>query len=167
MTAKEQYMIPRYALVTISALLLLASTTLTTFASHGTARAEQRSVLRPPTSMATMLRYFDALKPQAHAIHDYPALARLYAPNVTLTESLSTGRPRFHTGLAQMRAFDAYNTLSWSVLGSQQISSTVVFTIEQPFTRGPGHELEHAAPWITRFTIKNGKIFDLVWRQVS
>lgn len=155
-------MFRRYALVTTSALVLLATTTVTTFASRGTARVEQGAVLRPPTSMTTVLRYFDALKPHGQASHDYRALARLYAPTMTLTESLSTGQPRFHTGLAQVRAFDEYNTLSWSVLRSQQISSTVVFTIEQPFARGPGHELEHAAPWISRFTIRNGKIFDLV-----
>jgi hypothetical protein len=160
-------MIRRHVLNAISALVLLASTTVTAFAFHRTARAEQRSALRPPSSLATAQRYFDALKPHGLAIHDYQALASLYASKVTFTESLSTGRPRFHTGLAQLRQFDEYNTLSWSVLSFQQISPTVVLTVEQPFAPGLGHELEDAAPWITRLTIRNGKIFYLVWRQFS
>jgi hypothetical protein len=159
-------MIRRHALATASAFLLLATTTVTTLASHGIVRVERHSDERPPSSMETVMRYFGALQPHGLSSHDYSALARLYARHVTLTESLSTGRPRTHTGLAQMRAFDDLNTLSWSVLSSQQLSPTVVLTIEQPFAMGPGHELEHAAPWLTRFTIRNGKIANLVWRRL-
>jgi hypothetical protein len=160
-------MIRRHALATASAFLLLATTTVTTRASQGIVRVERHSDARPPTSMATVMRYFGALQPHGLSSHDYSTLVRLYARHVTLTESLSTGRPRTHTGLAQMRAFDNLNTLSWSVLSSQQLSPTVVLTIDHPFTMGPGHELEHAAPWVTRFTISNGTIVDLVWRQLD
>jgi hypothetical protein len=159
-------MILRHALVTASALLLLASTTMTTLASHGVAPRERPSVVKPPTSMATVMRYFTALKPQGRSIHDYQTLERLYAPKVTLTESLTTGRPRSSTGLREMRAFDELNTLSWTILSSKQLSRTVVLTSERPSVRGPGHELEHAAPWSTRFTIRNGKITRLVWGQL-
>jgi hypothetical protein len=159
-------MIRRHTLVTASAFLLLANTTVTTLAYHGDASGARVSVVNSPRAMATVMSYFHALKPQGYSIHDYEALERLYAPNVTLTESLSTGRPRSHTGLRQMRAFDELNTLSWGVLSTTQLSPTVVLTTEQPFTPGPGHELEHAAPWLTSFTIKNGKITTLIWRQL-
>jgi hypothetical protein len=82
---------------------------------------------------------------------------------VTLTESLTTGLPLSYTGLRQMRAFDELNTLSWGILTSKQLSPTVVLTSEQPSVSGPGHELEHAAPWTTRFTVRNGKIVHLIW----
>ena len=85
----------RSALVTTSAVLLLAGMPITTFASHGAAPQQRRSVVIRPTSMTTAMRYFKALRPHGRSSHDYPALARLYAPNVTLIESLSTGRPRF------------------------------------------------------------------------
>lgn len=159
-------MIRRSAPVTISVLLLLASTSITTLASHGITPKHRLSVVNSPTAMATVMSYFHALKSQGQSIHDYQALERLYMPSVTLIESLSTGRPRSHTGLRQMRAFDELNTLSWAVLGTTQLSPTVVLTTEQPFTPGPGHELEHAAPWLTSFTIRSGKIVKLIWRQL-
>jgi hypothetical protein len=159
-------MIRRQAVATASALLLLANTAVTTLAFHGITSKQRLSVVGPPTAMATVMRYFHALKPYGHSIHDYQALERLYVPSVTLTESLSTGRPRSHSGLRQMRAFDELDTLSWGVLSTTQLSPTVVLTTEQPFTPGPGHELEHAAPWLTSFTIRDGKITKLIWRQL-
>ena len=42
-------------------------------------------------------------------------------------------------------------------------SPSVVLTIERPAVKGPGHQLDHAGPWLTMFTLKNGKIVNLVW----
>lgn len=160
-------MIRRYALVTTSALLILASTPMTTFASHGVAPQQRRPVVRLPASMALTMRYFKALQPHGRSIHDYATLMHLYSPHVTLTETLSTGLPRSHTELAPMRAFDELNTLTWSVLSATQLSPTVVLAVERPFTMGPGHELEDGAPWSTQLTVMYGTIVNLVWRSLA
>ncbi len=63
-----------------------------------------------------------------------------------------------------MRRFDEFNTLSWRILTTTRLSPMVIQATVQPFSPGPGHELEHAAPWLTSFTIRNGKITELVLR---
>jgi hypothetical protein len=52
--------------------------------------------------------------------------------------------------------------LDWIVDRVEQRSPSVVLTIERPRT-SPGHEGVRADPWVTLFTIRNGKIVNLVW----
>jgi hypothetical protein len=107
--------------------------------------------------------FFAALDHEGQPGHDYRALARLYAPTITVLESLTTGTPRLHTGLRQVQAFDEANVLRWFVERTDQLSSGVVLTIEQPYTRGPGHELDGAEPWLTLFTLQSGEIVNMIW----
>jgi len=149
----------RSALKTAAILVLLGSTT-------GPALAAKRSATSTahrPTALALVSRYFAALDHQGQPGHDDWNLERLYAPTITLLESLTTGSPRLHTGLGQVRAFDRANVLRWFLQRSEQLSRSVILTIEQPYVPGPGHELDRAGPWMTLFTIKSGKIVNLVW----
>jgi hypothetical protein len=153
----------RHLIATALALLLLGSATVGPFASPTLARnAVGSRSTRPGSSSAVARSYLGIIDRQGLSGRDYQALDRLYASGITLTESLITGRPRTRFGLRQVRAFDRGNGLDWIVDKFQQLSPTVVLTIERP-RMGPGHELLRAESWLTLFTIKNGKIVNLVW----
>jgi hypothetical protein len=156
-------MIRQTSLATASALLLLATTAIPTRAAHAPANRTKASAMRPSGSMTQAMHYFNAINQARRTGTSNGALHRMYTAHIILTESLTTGRPVVHTGIQSVRAFDVFNSLSWSVLQSRQLSPTVVLTIEQPSVRGPGHELDHARPWLTLITIKRGQITNLVW----
>jgi hypothetical protein len=115
------------------------------------------------TSLAIVSSYFDALDHQGRPGHDYRTLNHLYGANVTLVESLTTGQPLLHTGRHQVRVFDRSHALSWYLDRTERLSPSVVIAIVQPEVKGPGHELDDASPWLTMFSLKNGKIVNLVW----
>jgi len=162
LNGKEQLMTLRHAIATASALLLLGSTTVGPFDSRTLAKNAAGSPVTRPISMSVARSYLDILDHQGPSGHDYQALDRLYAPRITLTESMTTGRPRSHIGLRKVQAFDRWNRLDWIADKFEQLSPTVVLTIERP-RKGPGHELLRTEPWVTLFTIRNGKIVNLVW----
>lgn len=149
-------MIPKHALAVASIILLLHGTP-GALASRGLVRHQVGSSTLRFSPMRTAGSYFDAL---SH--HDLRALDRLYAPGVTLTESLTTGQPHVRHGW-QIRAFNIESWLSWYLVSSRQLSPSTILTIERPSTPGPGHELAGAQPWLTLFSIKSGKIVSLVW----
>lgn len=148
---------PRIAPTITSVFLLICSTT-TAFASPRIAGSNAGSSTPQSGPMRTVSSYFAALN---H--HDFRALDLLYAPGVTMTESLTGGQPRIHYGAWKIRAFDGQDWLSWFGVRSKQLSPSTVLTIERASAAGPGHELARAEPWLTLFTIKNGKIISLVW----
>jgi hypothetical protein len=153
-------MIPRTTVTTASALLLLGSTTSGAFATQN-----HRPANRPATNsnIAVAHRYFHALNGSGQSGHDYRALYRLYASTITLTEIVTGPLPRTYYGPRQIRAFDEWNQLHWTVLRLESLSPSLVLAVEQPSVKGPGHELEGARPWLTLLRIRDGKIFSLVW----
>ena len=155
-------MISRYALATASALLLLGGTAARTSAFQRSATKHARVAMPQPSSMMVATRYFAALD-RGLLTHDFQTLARLYAPGVTVTESLNADRLHVRMGVEQALEFDHRNLLNWYVINARQLSPTVVLTIERASVGGPGHELAGAEPWLTVFTIRNGEIVSLIW----
>lgn len=153
----------RLALSLTAVLLLLATPVASTLARTQPRPVIAHHAIQAPSSLAIVESYFAALDHQGQPGHDYRTLERLYAPTITLLESLTTGSPRLHTGLGQAYAFDRANVLRWFMERSEQLSPGVILTIDQPSVRGPGHELHQAGPWLTLFTIKAGKIANLIW----
>lgn len=160
---RKALMNPRWTLSTAAILLLLVSTAGPTLA----AKRIPAATAHRATSVALVASYFGALDRQGRLGHDYRVLDRLYAPTITVLESLTSGHPRLHTGQQQVGTFDRYNSLSWTVQRTQQLSPSVVLTVEQPHVRGPGHELDRGTPWLTLFTIKSRKIVNLIWMSSS
>jgi hypothetical protein len=152
----------RYALAAVSACLLLGNTAIAAHAQQTWTTHDRTSAPMRSKSLAVTASYFDALNQPGKPNQRDLALNRLYAPNVTLTESLLTGQPQTHTGLRQVRAFDQRTHLSWFVYSSRQLSPTVVLSIEG-VNEGPGHEGQNSGRWLTLTTVKNGKIITLVW----
>lgn len=154
---------PRWALSTAAILLLLGSPAGPTLAANSRATSTPHRA----TSLTIVASYFHALDRQRRQEDGYHGLDHLYAPTISVLESLTSGYPRLHTGHRQVRTFDRYNALSWAVQRTQQLSPSLVLTVEQPYVRGPGHELEGAPPWLTLFTIRSGKIVNLIWTSSS
>jgi hypothetical protein len=92
-------MIPRRAIATASALVLLSSTAVGPFDSWTLAQHTVSAAGTRTRAVSVARRYLGILDHQGLSGHDYQALNRLYAPGITLTESLTTGRPRTHRGL--------------------------------------------------------------------
>jgi hypothetical protein len=107
--------------------------------------------------------YFAALNHRGVTGHAERPLVPLYAAQVVLTESVSTGRPRVHTGIRQALAFDRGTQHRFALERVEQLSPTVVLTLERPSVRGPGYEGGGAALWLTVFTVKGSKIVNLTW----
>jgi hypothetical protein len=152
----------RPALAATCTLLLLGSSGVTALARTPTTVSHTSSTTSS-TPLAVVRSYFAALNRPDLEEHKYYMLERWYAPSISVLESLTTGRPRLHSGLRAVHAFDRQNRFSWSLQRFEQFSPSVVLTIEEPYVKGPGHELENARPWLTIFTIKNGRISTLVW----
>jgi hypothetical protein len=145
----------QHVIANASALLLLSSTTVTTYGGGATVA---------PLGPSTVVRsYFTTLN-QSTFTRDFTALDRVYAPNTTLTERMTLGHPRIHEGCLQIRAFDRWNRLSWSVNKLEQLSPRVVLTVEYPVPPGMnGKMLVVRDRWVTLFTISHGRIVNLVW----
>jgi hypothetical protein len=159
----------RHSLITAAALFLLGSTTITALAADNNSVFARQpappALVSAPRSVVTS--YFAALDNQGRSGHNYRALNGLYASTIVLVESMTSGQPRLHAGPQQVSAFDHWNQASWTILRREQLSPGVVLTIEHPSAKGPGHELDRAAPWVTVFTIRNGKIVNLAWMAES
>src|SRR5579872_843727 len=117
-------MIPRQTLATASALLLLGSTATGSLASRGSDKTALSPAASRPSPAMVVRSYFDALN-RGMRPHDFRTLDRLYIRSVTLTESLTNGRPRIRSGFQQVLAFDHSNGLNWYVTDSKQISPNV------------------------------------------
>jgi hypothetical protein len=156
-------MIPRHAFAITCTLLLLGSTTIPVLAHDGFPTKVTHPTGTHRSPMNVVSSYFAALNNRGVTGHAERPLVPLYAAQVVLIESVSTGRPQVHTGIRQALAFDHSNQLRFALERVEQLSPTVVLTLEHPSVQGPGYEGGGAALWLTVFTVKGGKIVNLTW----
>ena len=99
-------MIPRHAFAITCTLLLLGSTTIPVLAHDGFPTTVTHPPMTHRSSISMVRSYFAALNHRGVTGHAERPLVPLYAAQVVLTESVSTGRPQVHTGIRQALAFD-------------------------------------------------------------